>query len=668
MTRWITDRLGTAPYLQGIAEAEVVIVDVRDLLDGAGNAPADVRDKIEEGVKYLRDGYRVVVCCEHGVSRSNAVAAGILAEWEGLSLDRALDAVLARIGEDSMRLGVLATVREALGEHPEPTNQSLVLVTGGTGFIGSRLTQLLDGGLAPAREEIDLLHDSSVLDRLVRRDGVGTVVHLAQPKILTNRTMGESLTMLKNVVDVCAQNALHLIYVSGWEVYGGYREGPLIADETLPRRPAGINGYTWALAEDLIEQVSSRAGIDYTLIRSGVGYREGVMRPRFLKPLLERALKNEPVVTHRYRNGFPHLDLPPPRRLDFCCRRRSGTKGYRDLSHRLRESVSTTILAEKIIAAANSASPIVHHDIDEECPNIVMSTSEACSRLGWLPRLTRRRRSMRSSEASSREGERFDERRECVMSEEFSMGDPRTQTEADRAFAGSLGRYFDQSLGTNVDKLRNFAKYVPRQTLAHFLAKNEILKRVLGVHGHFIECGVFLGGGLMTWAQLSAVYEPLNHTRRIVGFDTFEGFSSFDDKDAIGSISHAAEGGLFAHGAYDDITRGIELYDLNRPIGHIERVQLVVGDGTRTMPQYVEDNPQLVVAMLYLDFDLYEPTKIAIETFLPRMPRGAVLAFDELNQKVWPGETVAVLETIGVRNLRIERFPFTPQLSFAVLD
>jgi hypothetical protein len=107
---------------------------------------------------------------------------------------------------------------------------------------------------------------------------------------------------------------------------------------------------------------------------------------------------------------------------------------------------------------------------------------------------------------------------------------------------------------------------------------------------------------------------------------------------------------------------------LNRPIGHIERVELVSGDAVETIPAYVEENPHLVVALLYLDFDLYEPTKIALEHFLPRMPRGSILAFDELNQKHWPGETAAVLETIGIRALRIERFPFTPQLSFAVLD
>jgi hypothetical protein len=94
----------------------------------------------------------------------------------------------------------------------------------------------------------------------------------------------------------------------------------------------------------------------------------------------------------------------------------------------------------------------------------------------------------------------------------------------------------------------------------------------------------------------------------------------------------------------------------------------VIGDALSTIPEYVQKNPHLLVAMLYLDFDLYEPTKLAIETFLPRMPKGSILVFDELNQASWPGETMAVMETIGLRNLRIERFPFESALSFAVLE
>jgi hypothetical protein len=166
---------------------------------------------------------------------------------------------------------------------------------------------------------------------------------------------------------------------------------------------------------------------------------------------------------------------------------------------------------------------------------------------------------------------------------------------------------------------------------------------------------------------MSAIYEPVNHVRRIVGFDTFQGFPEFHAKDGEPQLSYANEGGL-STAAQEDVMESIRLFDLNRAIGHIGRVELVAGNALETIPAFVEDNPHLVVAMLYLDFDLYEPTKVAIETLLPRMPRGAVMAFDELNQKSWPGETRAVLETVGIRNLRIERFQFTPQISYAVLD
>jgi hypothetical protein len=50
------------------------------------------------------------------------------------------------------------------------------------------------------------------------------------------------------------------------------------------------------------------------------------------------------------------------------------------------------------------------------------------------------------------------------------------------------------------------------------------------------------------------------------------------------------------------------------------------------------------------------------------MPKGSVLAFDELGQAPWPGETLAVLEAVGLRNLNIRRFPFASALSYAILQ
>ena len=53
---------------------------------------------------------------------------------------------------------------------------------------------------------------------------------------------------------------------------------------------------------------------------------------------------------------------------------------------------------------------------------------------------------------------------------------------------------------------------------------------------------------------------------------------------------------------------------------------------------------------------------------MPLMPRGAVLAFDELDNPMWPGETQALLSTLGIRNMRLQRLEWDPYISFAVLD
>lgn len=230
----------------------------------------------------------------------------------------------------------------------------------------------------------------------------------------------------------------------------------------------------------------------------------------------------------------------------------------------------------------------------------------------------------------------------------------------------NLAHVLDESTLSDVEKMMHFPLYSPRQSIATFLLKYEIFKRIINIQGSIIECGVAYGSGLMSFATFSAIFEPVNHTRKIIGFDTFEGFPSLSDKDNKDGDPNAKIGGMNVD-SYNEIMKCISIFDQNRFIGHINKVELVKGDLTKTAPEYLKNNPHLVVALLYLDLDLYEPTKIAIETFLPRMPKGAIIAFDELNHPDWPGETLALLETIGIRNLRIERFPFDSVRSFAVI-
>ena len=101
---------------------------------------------------------------------------------------------------------------------------------------------------------------------------------------------------------------------------------------------------------------------------------------------------------------------------------------------------------------------------------------------------------------------------------------------------------------------------------------------------------------------------------------------------------------------------------------HLEKIELIKGDATLTIPRYIDSNPELVCGLLYLDFDLYEPTAVALKNFLPRMPKGAIIAFDELNHPLWPGEMKAVLQECGISNLRIERFSFVSTVSYAAIE
>jgi hypothetical protein len=199
------------------------------------------------------------------------------------------------------------------------------------------------------------------------------------------------------------------------------------------------------------------------------------------------------------------------------------------------------------------------------------------------------------------------------------------------------------------------------------MALYEIFKRVLPIKGSIVECGVNHGFGLMSWAKFSAILEPVNLTRRIYGFDTFEGFPSVSEADRSASSQHVKEGDLAAD-VHDELTQLVDIYDSTRFIGHVNKVKLVRGDATKTIPAFVAENPHLLVSLLYMDFDLYEPTKVALEHLLPRMPKGAVLAFDELDNPLWPGETLAMLEAHAKRPLRIERLEFDPYIGFAVLD
>jgi len=217
---------------------------------------------------------------------------------------------------------------------------------------------------------------------------------------------------------------------------------------------------------------------------------------------------------------------------------------------------------------------------------------------------------------------------------------------------------------TETDKLDHFTKYVRRQRIARFLVQYELFKKILNVKGSIVECGVHHGGGVMAWAKLSSTLEPYNYRRKIIGFDTFEGFPSVHANDR-----GSEKVGMFKekYDIWGELHACIADYDANRFLNQLEKVELVRGDANATIEQYVKQNSHLLVSLLYLDFDIYEPTAMALRHLLPRMPKGAIVAFDEVNNANWPGETVALLEAFDLNKHALQSFPFEPNISYIEL-
>lgn len=215
--------------------------------------------------------------------------------------------------------------------------------------------------------------------------------------------------------------------------------------------------------------------------------------------------------------------------------------------------------------------------------------------------------------------------------------------------------------------LANLGIYFTSKNLSRLLFFYEIYKKILHSHGVIIEFGVRWGQTLSLMSALRGIFEPFNRHRKIIGFDTFEGFKGMCEKD--GDKCKCSDGSFdvpLDYEAYLDSVMSLQ-EELN-PMSHIKRYELVKGNAMETIPEYFERHPETIVSLAIFDFDIYTPTKAALEAVMPRLFKGSVLVFDELCDDIFPGETLALMETFGISDLRIQRYPMTARISYGVVE
>ncbi len=204
-----------------------------------------------------------------------------------------------------------------------------------------------------------------------------------------------------------------------------------------------------------------------------------------------------------------------------------------------------------------------------------------------------------------------------------------------------------------------------RQSLSRILHYDNLYRKIVDIPGVICEFGVHFGATLAQLINLRGIYEPYNASRTIFGFDTFEGFVTIDDKD--GNYANIGDYSTFEN--YKEILdKLLSIHESFSPISHIKKFELIKGDASRTVDTWLENNPHAIISMAIFDMDVYKPTRDVLEKIIPRLTRGSLLVFDEINCHHFPGETTALNEVIGLGNLELRRSPHQPYAAWATFD
>lgn len=241
------------------------------------------------------------------------------------------------------------------------------------------------------------------------------------------------------------------------------------------------------------------------------------------------------------------------------------------------------------------------------------------------------------------------------------------KTEKEQNNTTNLNTLFEGNPLPKEELLKNLGLFLDRQTLSRIFFMNEMYQRIITLNGSIVEFGTRWGHNLALFENFRGMFEPYNYTRKIIAFDTFAGFPSVHEKD--GKSSNVFEGAYSVSENYETyLSELLKVHKNNNPISHINNIELVKGDAIKTVSQYVEDNPELMIAFAYFDFDIYEPTIECLKAIKDRLVKGAVIGFDELNHPNWPGETLALKEALGINNFRVYRSPFATYSSYIVFE
>lgn len=148
------------------------------------------------------------------------------------------------------------------------------------------------------------------------------------------------------------------------------------------------------------------------------------------------------------------------------------------------------------------------------------------------------------------------------------------------------------------------------------------------VEGAFVECGTWRGGS-------AALLASQGRDRQTWAFDSFLGCPPPSDEDVSSQGRHGEAGEACAEMQ--------SLLDIAHRLGVSDRLRIVPGWFAKSVPHWAGKIGQ--IALLHLDADWYESTKICLENLYPHVAAGGHVVVDDYGY--WQGCRKAVDEYLS---------------------
>jgi hypothetical protein len=219
--------------------------------------------------------------------------------------------------------------------------------------------------------------------------------------------------------------------------------------------------------------------------------------------------------------------------------------------------------------------------------------------------------------------------------------------------AGSLINRILNPIGLEIRRLSPLnIPQLDYNEITRFSYFKRIFDLVNDAEGDIVECGVGHGISLLYFAFL--VKNEMKG-RKVWGFDSFEGFPEYSEKD---NINHKKRKG----GWKDTSVWGVRnlLITSGLDANFIDsQITLVKGFFNDSLPKYRGSG----IALLHLDVDLYDSYLTSLEELYPKVNVGGAVLFDEYlgtrDHLKFPGAQRAIDEYFGENKSQILRDKIT---------